>query len=291
MKRDPVRIAVIGVGVIGMGAWLALSTTRRGSESKPPAAAAKTTTVRDHTPSLALGDDGEPVVEAAGSAGAGGAAGEGGAADDSGAAVKPRPASPYELQVESVALPRAADPAAIANARAVAVGRGDPLPDDVRAAAAAAAGRPVTFAIGGDASGGGLATSSGTDTGANPGGPPVPGTTSANPKPPPGDGALADGATYGAGLPKEIVRRMIRRHLGEITACYDDALARHPGIEGTVTAAFTIERDGSVSGATASGVHPEVSACIAGVIGGVRFPRPDGTAVVNVRYPFVFRSP
>jgi hypothetical protein len=113
---------------------------------------------------------------------------------------------------------------------------------------------------------------------------PVLGTPSANPK-----NATPSPAIVESGLPPAVIRRYLRRAMGPIRACYEAALRTQPGLEGTVRVTFTIGADGRVSSAAASGMDDGAAACIAGVIRGLEFPRPDGGGVVTVRYPFVFR--
>ena len=90
-------------------------------------------------------------------------------------------------------------------------------------------------------------------------------------------------------LDKNIIRRYIRRNLEKVRDCYANELTRDPKLAGTVTARFTISGNGSVAAATASGIDPAVSACIAGVIKGIEFPKPKSGGLVNVTYPFTFR--
>jgi hypothetical protein len=44
-----------------------------------------------------------------------------------------------------------------------------------------------------------------------------------------------------------------------------------------------------VATSNASGVDPEVSSCVAGVIKSIEFPKPKGGGGVQVNYPFTFR--
>ena len=47
-------------------------------------------------------------------------------------------------------------------------------------------------------------------------------------------------ATVRGALDKEIIRRIVRRHLNEVKYCYDQALARQPKLDGRMVAQFTI---------------------------------------------------
>jgi outer membrane biosynthesis protein TonB len=84
------------------------------------------------------------------------------------------------------------------------------------------------------------------------------------------------------------VRAVIRANLGAITACYQDVAAKIPGIQGTVTATFTIAADGSIAEANAVGVHGAVDACIIHLLRSLRFAPPSKAPLV-IQYPFVFK--
>ena len=91
-------------------------------------------------------------------------------------------------------------------------------------------------------------------------------------------------------LDKAVIRRYLRRHLAQITYCYERELLGHPRLEGALQTRFTIGPDGRVLAATATGVDDKVAACVAGVIQAIEFPPvSDSTVVVN--YPFTFRAP
>jgi len=86
---------------------------------------------------------------------------------------------------------------------------------------------------------------------------------------------------------KDLVRRVVKDHVGKLQYCYEKTLLANPGIEGTVTATFTIGRDGSVGEVVAKGVHPDVEACVVDAVKGFQFPPSD--TEVHVAYPFTFR--
>ena len=90
-------------------------------------------------------------------------------------------------------------------------------------------------------------------------------------------------------LDKAIIRRYIRRNLDKVTYCYEKALLARPTLAGTVATQFVIGVDGIVSSSAASGVDPDVSTCVAGVIKTIEFPKPKGNGIVQVSYPFTFR--
>ncbi len=92
-------------------------------------------------------------------------------------------------------------------------------------------------------------------------------------------------------LDKAIIRRYIRRKLPSIKYCYEKQLLVDKGLSGTVNTNFQISPQGSVLSSTASGVSGSVSSCVAGVIKTIKFPKPKGGGIVQVRYPFIFRKP
>lgn len=93
-------------------------------------------------------------------------------------------------------------------------------------------------------------------------------------------------------LPREVIRRVVQRHQGEVRACYEQGLARRPALEGRVTVSFVISANGSVQSAAigSSTLDDEaVAGCIVQAVRGWVFPAPDGGGVVGVSYPFVLR--
>ena len=63
-----------------------------------------------------------------------------------------------------------------------------------------------------------------------------------------------------AGYAREVLRRVVSGHAAEVRHCYETALVNHPGMEGTLTLAFTITADGSVARVTADDDQPHVAA-------------------------------
>ncbi len=91
-------------------------------------------------------------------------------------------------------------------------------------------------------------------------------------------------------LDKAIIRRYIQRNKRKIKNCYDRQLLVNANLKGTVRSSFTIMPAGNVINSTATGVSGAVSSCVAAVIGTIKFPKPKGGGVVNVKYPFRFSS-
>lgn len=90
---------------------------------------------------------------------------------------------------------------------------------------------------------------------------------------------------------KSIVRRYIRRHLNEISYCYEKQLLAHPSLGGDIKITFFITPQGSVQSASGQGFDAEVTSCLAGVIKSIEFPAPGDGGGVQVNYPFHFRAP
>jgi TonB family protein len=97
------------------------------------------------------------------------------------------------------------------------------------------------------------------------------------------DGAIE----VGAGIDKDIVRKVVKDNTQKLQYCYEKTLLANPGIEGKVTATFTIGTDGSVGDVKTAGVHPDVEACVADAVKAFRFP--PSQAKVEVSYPFTFK--
>ncbi|MEO6773174.1 MAG: AgmX/PglI C-terminal domain-containing protein [Kofleriaceae bacterium] len=97
--------------------------------------------------------------------------------------------------------------------------------------------------------------------------------------------AIAEGS-----LDRSSIRRYIHRNLEKFTYCYERRLLGHPRLHGTVEASFTIQPDGHVGEARATGVDDEVASCVADVIRKLEFPATHGSGIVRVNYPFVFRT-
>jgi hypothetical protein len=93
------------------------------------------------------------------------------------------------------------------------------------------------------------------------------------------------------GLDKEMIRRVIRRHLNEVRYCYEKALQAEPSLAGRVMVEFVIDEDGSVRAAAAREstlANPAVGACTAGAFLRWQFPTVRGGGLVLVHYPFDF---
>jgi hypothetical protein len=94
-------------------------------------------------------------------------------------------------------------------------------------------------------------------------------------------------------LDKEIIRRIIRRHINEVKFCYEKELQQHPDLYGRVIIQFTIAGTGGVVASVVQQStmgNPTVEQCIAGAVRRWEFPKPQGGGVVIVSYPFVLKA-
>jgi len=87
------------------------------------------------------------------------------------------------------------------------------------------------------------------------------------------------------------IRNTIKRYSGQIQRCYERQLKKNNNAAGKVIVNFTIGKAGRVTQTkvTNDSVGGGVGTCVAGVIKGLRFPRPDGGEVM-VNKTFVFEA-
>ncbi len=107
----------------------------------------------------------------------------------------------------------------------------------------------------------------------------------------PRDGAGKAEPVHGA-LDKEVIRRVIQRHLDEVRFCYEASLVDHPDLKGRVMMQFTIAASGKVvaSEVQSSTVNDaRAEKCIAASLLRWEFPKPIGGGIVIVSYPFVLK--
>jgi hypothetical protein len=95
--------------------------------------------------------------------------------------------------------------------------------------------------------------------------------------------------TVEGALDKETIRRYLRRNFPALRTCYEQRLAARAELNGTLTASFVIQPDGTVRDAKASGLDAEVESCFAKVIATIQFPPPKAREDVHVSYPFMLR--
>ncbi len=94
-------------------------------------------------------------------------------------------------------------------------------------------------------------------------------------------------------LSREVIRRVIRRHINEVRFCYEQQLNARPDLEGRVMVSFIISPTGAVQTASVgnSTIHnAAVEGCVIQAVRRWTFPAPDGGGVVGVNYPFMLNS-
>lgn len=96
-------------------------------------------------------------------------------------------------------------------------------------------------------------------------------------------------------LDPDDIKKVVRAHLGDVRACYNEQLSQDPQLAGRTTVQLTIGPDGKVEVAVVAEVRPgeqprltEVGECAATRIRQWEFPKPKGGGRVVVTYPFVF---
>lgn len=97
------------------------------------------------------------------------------------------------------------------------------------------------------------------------------------------------GADVSAGLPEQVVRRVVRQNYGRSRLCYENRLAQKPGIHGKVAVKFLIRADGGVAAALDAGSDiddAKTVACIVRGFSSLSFPKPDPEGTVLVTYRF-----
>jgi TonB family protein len=94
-------------------------------------------------------------------------------------------------------------------------------------------------------------------------------------------------------LDKELIRQVIRSHIGQIRYCYESQLTRFPKLNGKVAVNFVISANGTVASsrvAQSTVDNAELETCVAGRVRTWVFPKPKGGGVVIVTYPFVLKK-
>ncbi|MBN1652869.1 MAG: AgmX/PglI C-terminal domain-containing protein [Deltaproteobacteria bacterium] len=93
-------------------------------------------------------------------------------------------------------------------------------------------------------------------------------------------------------LAKEVIRRIINRHLNEIRFCYEQALTQRPDLQGRVAVKFIIAPTGAVQtaiNASSTVGNPQLEGCIVNAVRRWNFPAPEGGGIVAVTYPFLLQ--
>ncbi len=99
-------------------------------------------------------------------------------------------------------------------------------------------------------------------------------------------------AEVAQGLDRSAIDEVIRRNLGQVRFCYEQALQGTPSLSGRVAMGFTIGGNGLVKSAqveSSSMANKGVEDCITMRLKTWKFPVPQGSVDVKVTYPFVLR--
>ncbi|MBC7792539.1 MAG: AgmX/PglI C-terminal domain-containing protein [Clostridia bacterium] len=94
-------------------------------------------------------------------------------------------------------------------------------------------------------------------------------------------------------LPREVIQKVINDNKAQIRYCYEVELQRDQTLEGKVAVKWIIAATGSVEKVVVTETtvkSARVGQCLAEKIKGWRFPQPAGGGIVEVNYPFVFKS-
>jgi hypothetical protein len=96
-----------------------------------------------------------------------------------------------------------------------------------------------------------------------------------------------------ASLRKSDVKRTIDAHVDDVRTCYEEALLGTPAAQGRVEIRFGIGPSGKVEAVAvarnSTGVE-QIACCIADAVLRWRFPKPEGSGLVLVTYPFVLEQ-
>jgi TonB family protein len=94
-------------------------------------------------------------------------------------------------------------------------------------------------------------------------------------------------------LDKEIIRRIIRRHINEVKYCYETELTKKADLGGRVSVQFTIAATGQVIASVLQSStmgNIRVENCVVQAVRRWEFPKPLGGGIVIVSYPFNFTA-
>ena len=89
---------------------------------------------------------------------------------------------------------------------------------------------------------------------------------------------------------REIIRRIVRRHIDEVKWCYGQELSRLPRLTGQIDVRFSIGASGEVVASTlqrSTMGNERVESCLVEAVRRWPFPKPLGGGIVHHSYPFV----
>jgi len=91
------------------------------------------------------------------------------------------------------------------------------------------------------------------------------------------------------GLPEEVIRRIIRRHLNEVKFCFEKELQKDPKVGGRVVVKFIISPTGAVVQSalvSSTAKNSNIEQCVVHAVRRWAFPRPESGGIVLVTAPF-----
>lgn len=96
-------------------------------------------------------------------------------------------------------------------------------------------------------------------------------------------------------LSKEVIRRVIKKHINKVKGCYESRLIQVPKLQEHLVVKFVIGGDGIVLSTEIRKVDStlndnKVETCVVDVVRSMQFPEPEGGGIVMVTYPFIFNS-
>ncbi len=101
------------------------------------------------------------------------------------------------------------------------------------------------------------------------------------------------GTTVKGSISKEVIRRIVHRHINEVKFCYEKGLMKRPDLSGRIAIKFVIAESGAVKSAVVSSstIHDfEVESCISHTVERMTFPMPKDSGIAIVTYPFSLSS-
>ena len=99
-------------------------------------------------------------------------------------------------------------------------------------------------------------------------------------------------AAASAGLPVDVIRRIVRQSYGRIALCFESGLRAHPDLAGEIAVRFIIARDGSVAAAAyedSTLAESDTQTCIVRQFANMAFPMPDPARPVTVSYRLLLK--
>ncbi|MBL8019141.1 MAG: AgmX/PglI C-terminal domain-containing protein [Leptospirales bacterium] len=91
----------------------------------------------------------------------------------------------------------------------------------------------------------------------------------------------------------DIIRRIVRAHSNEVSACYTQGLTRDPNLRGRLVVQFAITGTGTVAKSVVQSTtlkDRSVANCVATAVLRWKFPKPRDGGSVMVSYPFMLTS-